>query len=292
MALLEYTGTKTDDPGAANVAGVLDDLATPSFFAARRVVLVREADKFISVARQSLEAYLQHPAANATLVLECRSFPKTTRLYKQVVAVGGEVIECKRLAGRALVGFVIDAARERGKRISDAAAEELVDRTGPDQGLLDSEVEKLSLYVGDRAQILPEDVGLLVGRSREEKIFAVMDAAGVGDLSAALARWREVLDTDSAAVYRAMGGIAFALRKWISAQHMIAGGAPVRAVAPKVMMWGREAELAQLVRRLPVKRMERLLSRLAELDMECKTGLRSIHTAVEDLLVHVATPAA
>ena len=48
--------------------------------------------------------------------------------------------------------------RERGKDISETALAELVARVGPNARQLDSEIEKLTLYVGDRKQIETPDV--------------------------------------------------------------------------------------------------------------------------------------
>ena len=292
MALCQYDGTENEDHGGPSFASVMDDLATLSLLAERRVVLIREAESFISGYREKLEKYLTKPAASATLVLECRSFPKTTRLYKALGACGGQLYECKKLSGRALVGFVVEEARARQKRIEPAAAERLCELVGQDQGALAGEVEKLCLYAAERPVVTAQDVRELVGQSREERIFRVMDTAGVGRLPEALTLWRQVLATDPSAIYKVLGGIAFVLRRWLNAQRMLAEGAPIRAIAPKLMMWGREREVETLLRRLSPEQLERLLAEVAELDLQAKTGIRSIETGIEALLIHVATPAA
>ena len=291
MALGTFDGTQTEEQGGPSFAGVMDDLATLPFLAERRVVVIREADKFITAYRERMEKYLSAPAPTGTLVLECRSFPKTTRLYKVAVACGGQVHECKKLTGRALAGFVAEEARARGKRIDAAVAGRLCEMIGQDQGLLAGEVEKLCLYAADRPAITSQDVSELVGQSREEKIFRVMDTAGAGRLPEALALWHQVLTTDPAAVYKSVGGIAFVLRRWLDAQQLRAGGASIRAIAPKLMMWGREREAETLLQRLPPRRLKGLLAAVAELDSQAKSGIRSIETGVEALLTRVAAPA-
>lgn len=290
FALTTYDASQSEEQGGPTVAGVLDDLATLPFLANRRVVLVRDADRFISAARESLEKYLSNPAPTGTLVLECRSFPKTTRLYKAAAAKGGELIECRKLTGRALVDFVVDQARVHRKRLAPDAANRLCELIGQDQGLLAMEVEKLALYAGERPDITAADVAELVGQTREEKIFAVADAAAIGRLPEALTLWRQVLDSDSAAAYRSVGGLAFVLRRWLTAHRLMSDGMPLRAVAPKVMMWGREQQLATLLRRLAPERIRRLLAELGDLDAQAKTGVRSIERGVEALLTRIAAP--
>lgn len=292
MALAEYDGTRTPEQGGPGLAAVMDDLATLPFLADRRVVVVTDADKFVSAHREALEKYLAHPHAHAVLVLVCRSFPRTTRLYKAGAAAGAQFEECKKLSTRELTAHLIEHARTQRKRLDPAVAARLIDRIGPDQGALEGEIEKLSLYVGDRPAITDADVSELVGLSREERVFAVMDAAAAGDLPAALARWRQVLATDPAAVYRAVGGIAFVLRRWLAAHGMHAQRMPVRAIAPKVMMWGRERELETLLRRTTPGALQRALAALASLDAKAKLGLRSIETGVEGLLIDLARSSA
>lgn len=290
MTLCEYDGGKPEEQGGPTLGAVLDDLGTLSFFAGRRVVVVREADKFISTHRDRLEAYCAAPHESGVLIMECRSFPKNTRLYKAADKARAALIECKKLNDRGLADFVVDAAAERGKRMSRSTAERLVELIGQEQGQLANEVEKLSLFVGDRPQISDEDVSELVGPSREEKIFAVMDAAAGGRLREALELWEQVLATDRAAAYRAVGGLAFVLRRWLAAHQMRSDGMNVAQIAPKVMMWGRQQELAALLDRQNPQQIRQALGRLAALDAEAKVGARSIELGVSALLTEIAAP--
>lgn len=289
MALATYDGTRSDDQGGPAWAAVMDDLATLPFLAPRRVVVVRDADKFISAYRSKLETYLESPFPTGALVLECRSFPKTTRLCKAAGACGGAIHECKKLTGRALVEFAVSEARARGKPLDASAAARLVEYVGSEQGAIAGEVEKLCLYALDRPTITDHDVSELVGQSREEKIFAVMDAAASGRPAEALRLWRQVLATDPEAIYKVLGGMAFVLRRWIGAHEMRAAGESAWDIAPRVMMWGRANELEALLRRLPAPRVKRALASLAELDFQVKSGARSIETGVETLLLGLAS---
>lgn len=290
LAVTAYDAMENEEQGGPTFAGVMDDLATLPFLTERRIVVVREADRFISAFREKLERYLAAPSPTGTLVLECRAFPKTTRLYKAAMAAGGQILECRKLTGRALAGFVVEEARTRGKRVEPAAAGRLCELVGQDLGQLAGEVEKLSLYVGQRPVITAEDVSELVGQTREEKVFRVMDSAGLGRLPEALTIWHQVLATDPAAIYKALGGMAFVIRRWIEAQQLRAAGTSIREIAPRMMMWGRERELETLLTRLSPARLTELLAAIGELDSQGKSGRRSIETGVEELLIKVAAP--
>ena len=85
------------------------------------------------------------------------------------------------------------AVQERGKTICDEALAELVARVGPNARLLDSEVEKLTLFVGTRPEIKPADVAAICTRNKQAKAFALADALGDRNLRTLLRRLDEEL---------------------------------------------------------------------------------------------------
>jgi len=288
MALVEYDGSRSEEQGGPALAAVLDDLLTPGFLAPRRVIVITDADRFISAHRDRLENYLQKPSRTGTLVLLCRSFPSTTRLSRAATAAGGELTGCKKLTRSTAPAFAQAQAGAWRKRMSPAAVARLIDLVGFDQGTLAGEVEKLALYSGERAEITEQDLRALVGQSREERIFEVLDSAATGRLPTALQQWRQTLATDPDAIYKATGGVAFVLRRWLAVHEALRQGAPFKTALGIAAMWGRDRELRSLLERLPPKRLRGLLAALAELDAQSKVGARSIETGVERLLVEVA----
>ena len=183
LALTEYDGSEA----SASLASVLDDLRTLPFLTDRRLVVVREADAFITRYRQELEDYLDSPSATGVLLLDCKIFPSNTRLYKRVAAVG-EVTECKPIKAYAVPGWLTEHCRGvYGKRLDARAASLLCDQIGADLGLLDAELQKLALYVGERETIGADDVEKLTGRCREEQVWDILSAIGAGNRAKALA---------------------------------------------------------------------------------------------------------
>jgi DNA polymerase-3 subunit delta len=83
--------------------------------------------------------------------------------------------------------------RVRQKEISDEALAELINRVGANARQLDSEIEKVALYVGDRKEIEFEDVATICTRNKTARAFALGDALGDRDLPRLLARLDEAL---------------------------------------------------------------------------------------------------
>lgn len=76
--------------------------------------------------------------------------------------------------------------RPRKKTISAEAAADLVARIGPNTRQLSSELEKLMLFVGNRAQIELADVETMAPRQKSAEAFALADALGDRALPRAL----------------------------------------------------------------------------------------------------------
>ena len=85
------------------------------------------------------------------------------------------------------------AINSRAKGISDEGLAELISRVGPNSRQLDNEIEKLTLYVGNRGQINLEDVNAICTRNKTARAFALGDALGDRDLPRMLARLDEEL---------------------------------------------------------------------------------------------------
>jgi DNA polymerase-3 subunit delta len=85
------------------------------------------------------------------------------------------------------------AIRERKKEISEEALSELVNRVGPNARQLETEIEKLSMFTGDRKKVEFADVTTICSQNKTAKAFALGDALGDRDLPRLLKRLDEEL---------------------------------------------------------------------------------------------------
>src|SRR5262249_890944 len=76
LAMLPSDTQRADFDGEkAELASVLDDLRSFALFGGGKVVVVRNADEFISRYREQMEDYVANPSSSATLVLRLESLP-------------------------------------------------------------------------------------------------------------------------------------------------------------------------------------------------------------------------
>jgi DNA polymerase III subunit delta len=124
---------------------------------------------------------------NVRLLISAGKVDKRKTFYKAIEKLGTTEgyaalsLDDKDWAAQA-EAWALQALRARKKEISDEALSALVNSIGPNHRQLESEVEKLSVYVGGRAQVALDDVGAIVTRNKQARAFALGDALGDRDL--------------------------------------------------------------------------------------------------------------
>ncbi len=265
-----------DDAGLSRFAGkdvdfktVIDELRTVSMWGDRRLVVVDEADDFVSDHRAALEKYVDAPAKKSVLALQVKSWPKTTRLAKQL-AKSGLDIECSELKGAALSKWLVDTARDAHQvTLQRDAAGLLIDLIGEELGMLAQELDKLATFVGAKQIITAEAVRGLVGGWRTETTWVMTDGVRDGHLAEALHALDQLLDAGEAPL-KLLGGIGFVFRKLAYATEL-ARSMPLPQALKDAGVFPRDVTAAeQYLRRLGRVKAERVLHMLVSTDSGLK----------------------
>ena len=208
------------DGRSADWRTVSDELLTVGLFGGgRRLVVVDDADDFVSEHRSHLEDYANRPSRTGTLVLVVGSWPSNTRLAKHTAA-NGLAIECKAPAEAKLVKWLTTLAHDRhGARLEREAAESLVEIVGPELGLINQELAKLAAAANGQP-IGAELVQQLVGGWRAKTAWDMLDAAIEGRTSEALVELDRLLLAGENPI-AIMGQIAATLRRFAAATRAI-----------------------------------------------------------------------
>ncbi|HNQ22947.1 MAG TPA: DNA polymerase III subunit delta [Phycisphaerae bacterium] len=271
------------DGTEAELAEVLDEVRTLPLLGGRRVVIVDDADAFISAHRAAMERYCESPSPAGCLILVCDSLGRNTRLHR-IITQRYQLIACEPLKGGALPGWLSErATRVYGKRLERAANALLLEQVGSAPGLLDAELAKLAVYVGARPEIVAADVEALVGQQREELVFRVVDAMTGGDVAQALRCWEQVLATDRAAEARAVGGLAYAIRRLRQAHRDRQRGASWYELGR--LLFTNDEGARRMLASTSEAVLEAQLAELLEADVAVKTGLSTAASVVEKFIV-------
>ena len=135
------------------------------------------------------------------------------------------------------------------------------------------------------------DVDRLVGQSREENVFKILDAFVEGRSAEAMTALGRLFDRGEAPL-RLLGAFGFQLRRLAQAARLVALGKNLTAALEEVgvLAWGLKSAENQL-RHLGRRRAERLYDWLLEINM----GMRgdsplSERTLIERMMVRLALP--
>jgi DNA polymerase III subunit delta len=204
------------DASAANSGEALRSLAklrealqTLPFFGSAKVIWLRDCNFLGDERTASAQAVTETLAElgrelkdfqwqNVRLLISAGKVDKRKAFYKALDKIGtvenlaGWSVEDRDWANRA-ESWARKGLRQLDKEISDEALAELISRVGPNARQLDSEVEKLSLYVGQRREVELEDVTAICTRNKTARAFALGDALGDRDLPRLLCRLDEEL---------------------------------------------------------------------------------------------------
>jgi DNA polymerase-3 subunit delta len=282
----EYSITKFDS-GSATWSDVHDELSTRSLFGGDgpRIVIVDDADKFVSENRDRLEKFAEGSGGTGLLVLVVDSWVKSTKLYKRVDKNGMQ-IDCgppkksarSKTADPTKVNqwLVSRAKTVHGFTLPKQAAQLLFDLTECEFGRMEQELSKIALFADDQGNIPMDTVKQVVGGWRTRTMWDAVDAALSGDAGKAL----DLLDL----IFRGgehplalFGSLSWSLRRYANAteevlRQMRSGRKPSMQAALKsagLGGWGGENAEAHL-KQIGSARAKQLSQWLLEADLQLK----------------------
>lgn len=195
-----------------------------------------------------------------------------------------QVVEHRKLRGTNLEEWVRQRAASQGTEIASAAVRLLVQIAGDDLWVLSTELEKLSIYAGERT-IEAKDVHELVAQARESNIFALIDAVAARQLGGAQRSLLSLLDAGAGPGYilTMLGrefrvlimAVALTARGNKGDELMTRLGVPSPWALQRTMERARDYDLGSL---------KAALARVLETDVAIKTGRQDPEVAL-DLLV-------
>ncbi|MFA7173127.1 MAG: DNA polymerase III subunit delta [Kiritimatiellia bacterium] len=188
--------------GAAKVCvdSAISSVQTPSFFGGAKVTWLRDA-LFLpgggkvseyqesKDAAEKLHQFLQRELAEGQiLIITAPKIRKNSNLYKTCSALSNVVDFGSGMKGweleKAAAPRLDQLIEKKDIRMEPDARKEFLLRVGFDTRTIVSELEKLSLYVGDQNQITVADVREIVSIGREAEAWDVLKAFGQRDCAA------------------------------------------------------------------------------------------------------------
>lgn len=164
---------------------IIQTAQTLPMFSTYRFVLICESDRMSEENVEQLMDYIKKPSPSTCLVLYGQTIGSWKRHRREIEKVG-RVTEYPRLRGRALRSWTKNKMKEKGKILSDEAAEYLMEIVGDHLCDLDSALEKVFLSMGERRTVEGSDIEEITSEVKVSTVFDLTDAIGRQNLEKAL----------------------------------------------------------------------------------------------------------
>ncbi|WNC16833.1 DNA polymerase III subunit delta [Brevibacillus brevis] len=272
------------------LADILQDAETLPFMGEHRLVIARQA-YFLTGSKpptkvesdpEALLAYLQSPPEYTTLILhtDAEKLDERKKLVK-TLQQKAKVIPFLLLKDGDLYSWVERQADKYKASIDRPQAIKLVERVGGELRLLDKEIEKLAIFVGEGGAITEPVIENLCARTLEQDVFALIEQVALGRLDKALRMLYDCMKTGEEPI-KLLSLFARQFRMLLQVRQLAPRGYSQQQMAGmiKVHPYAVKKALEQ-ARHFSEESLRKLLLILAEDDFRMKSGQVDKRLALE-----------
>jgi DNA polymerase-3 subunit delta len=276
---------------ASDPARLSDEVTAMSLTGGRRVVRLREAGDAVTAV---LTPVLKEARGDTLIAIEAGDLPARSSLRKLCESAANAVsIACYSDTPRDLATVVRETFAARRITSSNDAVGYLVAHLGGDRLVTRSELEKLTLYVGDGGRVELADAVACVGDttvlSVEELIYAVAE----GDFARIETIMQRCLQEGQSPVGLLRAAMRHFQRLHLAAGRVAAGASPedaMRATRPPIFFKLQDRFRTQ-IGIWPVRRLGGVLDALTRAELDSKRSVLPQETIVRDALLMIARAA-
>ncbi|PAF21902.1 DNA polymerase III subunit delta [Terribacillus saccharophilus] len=298
FALSDGTNVSVYDLEETSIQEVIADAEEYPFFSEQKLILAyhpfflkAKPDKSAVDHRlESLEQYVENPAAWTTLVL-LAPYEKVDERKKIIKSIKktGQAVACLPVKEWDLSDWIVTLSKEHQIVLEDAVADLLIQEAGTDLSMLRGEIEKLALYAGEGSKITLDIAESLVSHQQTSSGLKLVDSLMAGDLAKAIYIFHDLIKLKEepialiallASQFRTILHVKLLKHKGYNQAKM----AEVTKVHPFVIKLAlkREAHFSE-------EELKHILFLAAETDADLKQGRMEKNLAFELLLQQIVT---
>ncbi|MBI5214939.1 MAG: DNA polymerase III subunit delta [Ignavibacteriae bacterium] len=180
--------------------------------AERRVVIVREFEKVNN--KESLVSYFEKPSPSTCLMLMTTK-PDFRQKVFSTLKTNAILVEGKSPYDNQMPDWIQTRVKKLGKNISLEASQLLHARTGNALRVVQSEIDKLFIYVGEKKEIALDDVEEVVGMSKQYNIFELQKMLGKLQSERTHEIMERMLDSGESAIYMVTQVTKYLQKLWL-----------------------------------------------------------------------------
>jgi DNA polymerase-3 subunit delta len=269
-----FIGTPIDLGEVINIA------SSYPFLAEKRVILL-ENTKVFSKDSSKLAEFIKDIPETTYMIFTEISISDKKGLYKAIEEVG-YATEIKEQPIEFVEKWIIRTLSDADKRISRAAIEALIARTGNDMMRINNELDKLIAYKGEESDIKLDDITALVTQDPQDQVFKMIDAMAAKNLDLAMKYYMDLLEL-KVPPSKIISLVERHMRILIQVKDMREKGFPASAIAERikeVKSFAANKYVSQATKFKTVEIMD-CLKDCVDLTLQSRTGALTDRMAAE-----------
>ena len=160
--------------GESEPSLILNSLNTLPFFSRKRLIVVKNIDKFSANEKKLILCYLGSPRDFSIFVLETSLNERGNKFLEEIARLAKSV-RCLRMKDKDIDLWIKKEFASLGKSISPETAGVMRGLAGMDLFFLKNEVEKISLYIGNEKEVKTGHIEAALGKSAQAGAFELID---------------------------------------------------------------------------------------------------------------------
>lgn len=276
---------------------VVEEAEMLPFLVPQKIIIVRDSgilsagkdNQKIQHNVDALTTYMNNPAPHSVIVfvVNAEKLDERKKIVK-LMKTNAAVISFMPLSANELIAWVVTEAKTRGCSIQQEAAQALINASGVQMGALSTELDKLCLFAGQGQEIRVHDIDQLVQRSTEQNVFVMVEHIANLKLDLALSIFYELLKQREEPI-KIVALIARQFRIMLQVKELSAQNYSQQQIASQLSLHPYAVKIAgEQTRRFDSNRLKQVLSKLAQLDFEMKSGKIDKVLGLELFLLHLA----
>jgi DNA polymerase III subunit delta len=255
---------------------ILEDLQTVSFFAEKKVIVVKNLNEIEKEESESIihnwVSYFEKPNPDVLLFIVLNELMSDQTPVGEALFKYAFIEKVKDMDKSEYPNFARNLFKKYGYTITDDAVDALLERINLDLTLLNQEAEKLMLFAYETKEINERAVLLLVSRNLEENIFELTNALLSKNQTKTIEIFYDLVARNEDPI-RILNNIVGKVRELMHTKLLVEKGYRQDQIAEHFhIKSGRAYYLVKNAQAVNFQILENHLKKLSKLDYEIKSG--------------------
>jgi DNA polymerase-3 subunit delta len=167
------------------LSDIIDFASAFPFGSEKKFIIYKEFEKVRD--KKNLQPYIESPSDfTVLLIIHNGSIQNPDTVLYRTLLENGFIFEAKELKGKNLINWLIDYCEANKKTLGPENAQILVDIVGENRSMLEAQLDKIFTFIGDKPEIILDDIRTLSSELKEYSIFDLQDAIARKDKARAM----------------------------------------------------------------------------------------------------------